>query len=61
MHGKVCFTGTRIPVTDFFDNLADGMGSQEFLDEYPSVTWHQVSVILDWMSPQTHIISKELV
>lgn len=26
MHGKLCFAGTRVPITIFLDNAADGMG-----------------------------------
>ncbi len=52
MHGKVSFTGTRVPVTVFFDNLADGMGAAEFLEEYPTVTEHQLNVVLKWTMSQ---------
>ena len=33
MHGAVCFAGTRIPVTVFLDNLAEGMSMDEFLTD----------------------------
>lgn len=48
MHGAVCFSGTRVPLTVFLDNLEEGMGTEEFLGMYPSVTREQVSAILEW-------------
>jgi uncharacterized protein (DUF433 family) len=48
MHGALCFTGTRIPVTVFLDNLAEGMGMEEFLTEYPTVTKEQAEAVLRW-------------
>jgi uncharacterized protein (DUF433 family) len=48
MHGKVCFTGTRVPVTIFLDNLEDGMGVDEFLTNYPSVSKQQAQSVLRW-------------
>jgi uncharacterized protein (DUF433 family) len=37
MHGAVCFTGTRIPVTVVLDNLAAGESVATILDEYPTL------------------------
>lgn len=48
MHGAVCFAGTRIPVTVFLDNLAEGMGMEEFLAEYPTITREQAEAVLRW-------------
>ena len=48
MYGAVCFTGTRIPVTVFLDNLAEGMGMEEFLAEYPTITRTQAEAVLRW-------------
>jgi len=36
-HGRVCITGTRIPVTVILDNLADGVSEAEILDGYPAL------------------------
>jgi uncharacterized protein (DUF433 family) len=52
MHGTLCFTGTRVPLTVFLDNLADGMGLDEFVEEYPSVTRDQASTVLKWEKQQ---------
>ena len=33
--GEPCFRGTRVPVATLFDNLADGVGLEEILAEWP--------------------------
>lgn len=48
MHGNLCFSGTRVPLTVFLDNLEEGMGLDEFVQEYPSVTHDQASAVLRW-------------
>lgn len=48
MHGKLCFAGTRVPVTIFLDNLAEGMGVDEFIAHYPTVTRDQAQAVLEW-------------
>lgn len=48
MHGALCFTGTRIPVTVFLDNLTEGMGVDEFLTVYPTITKQQAQAVLQW-------------
>jgi len=53
MHGKLCFAGTRVPLTVFLDNLEEGMGLDEFVEEYPSVTREQASAFLRWEQQQT--------
>jgi uncharacterized protein (DUF433 family) len=37
LHGKVCFRGTRIPVSVVLDNLAAGTPQDELLKQYPSL------------------------
>jgi uncharacterized protein (DUF433 family) len=37
MGGEPCFRGTRVPVAALFDNLADGVGLEETLAEWPSL------------------------
>ncbi|MEZ0325629.1 MAG: DUF433 domain-containing protein [Fimbriimonas sp.] len=53
MHGELCFRGTRVPLTVFLDNLAEGMGVDEFVEEYPSVTRDQALVVVGWQQHQT--------
>ena len=48
MHGKICFAGTRVPLTIFLDNLKDGMGVDEFLINYPSIQKEQALAVLEW-------------
>ena len=48
MHGKVCFKGTRVPLTVLLDNLEEGMGVTEFVCEYPSVSREQADAVIEW-------------
>ena len=52
MHGELCFKGTRVPLTVFLDNLAEGMGLDEFLQHYPSVSREQATNVLQWSNSQ---------
>jgi uncharacterized protein (DUF433 family) len=47
MHGSLCFRGTRVPLTVFLDNLKEGVGLHDFLENYPSITREQVEAILE--------------
>jgi uncharacterized protein (DUF433 family) len=38
MGGTPVFKGTRVPLQNLFDYLADGPSMQEFLQEFPSVS-----------------------
>ena len=46
MHGEICFTGTRVPLTVLLDNLQGGMAVDEFVQEYPSVSRSQVLAVV---------------
>ncbi len=48
--GAVVFKGTRVPVDAFFDNIADGMSLDEFLDNFPTVEREQVEALLQLAS-----------
>ena len=37
-HGKACIRGTRIMVSVILDNLAAGVGQEEIVSSYPSLT-----------------------
>jgi uncharacterized protein (DUF433 family) len=52
MHGKLCFTGTQVPLTVLLDNLDEGMGLDEFVEEYPSVTREQAAAVIKWEQMQ---------
>ena len=42
-----------MPLTVLLDNLGDGMGLDEFEQEYPSVTREQASAVIRWEQKQT--------
>lgn len=48
MHGEVCFAGTRVPLTVLLDNLAEGMGIDEFVRHYPTVKRDQAEAVVNW-------------
>ena len=52
MHGKLCFAGTRVPLTVLWDNLEEGMGLDEFVEEYPSVIREQARAVIAWEQRQ---------
>lgn len=44
--GTPVFKGTRVPIETLFDHLEDGIGIDEFLKDYPTVTKKQVVAVL---------------
>ena len=48
MHGDLCFTGTRIPLTVFLGNMAEGMSIDDFLRTYPTISRDQVMAVVQW-------------
>jgi uncharacterized protein (DUF433 family) len=48
MHGALCFTGTRVPLTIFLDNMVDGMSIKDFSRNYPSITREQIQAVIEW-------------
>ena len=47
MGGTPCFAGTRVPLKNLFDYLAEGYSVDEFLEQFPSVTHEQVREVLE--------------
>ena len=45
-HGKACITGTRVMVTVILDSLAEGIGVEEIVENYPSVSREAVRATL---------------
>ena len=45
--GTPVFKGTRVPVATVFDWLADGCGLDEFLDNFPTVSWEAALQVLE--------------
>lgn len=48
MHGDVCFVGTRVPLSILLDWQAEGIGLEEFLESYPSVSRDHAKQVLLW-------------
>jgi uncharacterized protein (DUF433 family) len=44
--GAPIFTGTRVPVQNLFDYLADGEPLDEFLEDFPAVTREHATAVL---------------
>ncbi len=55
MHGDLCFVGTRVPLTVLLDNLDEGMGVDEFVEEYPSVSKAQAQRVVNWQQEMTRV------
>ena len=47
LSGALVFTGTRVPVSALFGNLASGATIQEFLDWFEGVEEWQVNAVLE--------------
>ena len=45
--GTPVFKGTRVPVESLFDHLRAGIGLDEFLDDFPSVTREQALRVIE--------------
>lgn len=45
-HGKACIRGTRIPVSVVLANLAEGLGADEIVRSYPSLTPQAIQAAL---------------
>lgn len=45
-HGKACVKGTRVMVSVVLDNLAEGIGPQEILSSYPSLTLEDIQAAI---------------
>ena len=45
-HGKACIKGTRVMATVILDSLAEGLGVEEIVESYPSVSREAVEATL---------------
>jgi len=48
MHGALCFTGTRVPLTIFLDNMAEGLSIEDFSRNYPTISREQIQAVIEW-------------
>ena len=47
-HGSPCIKNTRIPVSIIIGSLADGMTSDEIIEEYPQLTKQDIYAVLSY-------------
>jgi len=47
-HGRACIRGTRIMVSVVLDNLAAGLGLEEILKSYPSLTREDIDAAIGY-------------
>lgn len=47
-HGQACFKKTRIMVSVVLDNLAAGVGTEELLNSYPTLSTEDVQAALNY-------------
>ena len=47
-HGRACVTGTRVLVTTILDNLAAGMGVEDIVRSYPSISGQSVQAAVGY-------------
>ncbi len=45
-HGRACISGTRVMVSVVLDNLAAGLGCDEILASYPTITREDIEAVL---------------
>ncbi len=45
-HGRACIKGTRIMASIILDNLAAGIGREEILKSYPSLTREDIQAVI---------------
>jgi len=50
--GEPVFTGTRVPVKNFFDYLKGGNNVESFLEGFPSVTFEQALSVIELAESQ---------
>ena len=48
MSGQPCFYGSRLPVSNLFENLEGGVNLDEWLDAFPSVTREHAIAVLEY-------------
>jgi uncharacterized protein (DUF433 family) len=53
-HGKVCIRGTRIFVSVILDNLAAGLGAEEIVADYPTLSVDDVRAAIAYAAELAH-------
>ncbi len=57
MSGAPVFTGTRVPVSALLENLEAGVSLEEFLENFPTVTWEQAISVLAYFRTEPNDLS----
>ena len=52
--GKPCISGTRISVYDVLSWLANGMSTEEILEDYPELSITQIQACLAYAADREH-------
>ena len=47
MHGTPCFTGTRVPIQNFFDYLEEGSSVDDSMLDFPTVSRDQIIALIE--------------
>jgi len=56
MGGTPVFKGTRVPIDALWENLADGVSLEEFLDNFPTVRREQAQQLIEWARGASHAV-----
>lgn len=60
MHGNPVFQGTRIPIYQIIEELADGTSLPDILEGYPSLTLEKIQTGLDFAASVVRIYDDQL-
>jgi uncharacterized protein (DUF433 family) len=60
MHGNPVFSGTRIPIYQIVEELADGTSFDDLLEGYPSLDSEQIRRGLDFVASLLRIYDEEV-
>jgi uncharacterized protein (DUF433 family) len=56
MGGTPVFKGTRVPIDALWENLADGVSLEEFLENFPTVGREQAHRLIEWAMETSHAV-----
>ena len=59
MHGNPVFKGTRIPLYQVVDELADGTSLEELVEGYPSLDREHITAGLDFVASLPRIYDEQ--
>ncbi len=56
MGGTPVFKGTRVPTDALWENLADGLSLEEFIENFPTVRREQAQRLIEWAMETSHAV-----